>query len=78
MIFKKTKNQLYTVYIAMSNQPYEGGSGGYGKRSLWKWIVIYLVIGGIAYYLVYVALAKRTGGYNYQYPTPVPSPQVQP
>lgn len=37
--------------------------GGYGKRPLWQWIVIYLIIGGVIYGLIYYfAIAKR-GGY---------------
>lgn len=27
--------------------------GGYGKRPLWQWVLIYLVIGGLVYYLAY-------------------------
>ncbi len=40
-------------------------AGGYGKRPLWQWIVIYLVVGLIVYGLIYYfVLAKRVGGYN--------------
>jgi flagellar basal body-associated protein FliL len=50
---------------------------GYGKRPLWQWIVIYLVIGAIVYGLIYYFVFAKKGGYNYspqggnqyQYPT---------
>lgn len=28
-------------------------SGGYGKRALWQWIVLYLIVGGFIYYAIY-------------------------
>ena len=32
----------------------KGGYGsGYGKRPLWQWILLYLVIGGIIYWAIY-------------------------
>lgn len=41
-------------------------NSGYGKRPLWQWIVIYLIIGGIIYGLIYYfILAKGGGGYRY-------------
>jgi hypothetical protein len=27
--------------------------GGYGKRPMWQWLLIYLIIGGIAYFVIY-------------------------
>lgn len=36
---------------------------GYGKRPLWQWIVIYLVIGAIAYGLIYYFFFAPKGGY---------------
>lgn len=42
------------------------GKGGYGKRPLWQWILIYLIIGGIIYYAIYYfVFAKNGGGYGY-------------
>lgn len=33
---------------------------GYGKRPLWQWLLIYLIIGGIIYALIYfLFLAPR-------------------
>jgi len=41
-------------------------SSGYGKRPLWQWVVLYLVVGAIVYGLIYYfVLAKKGGGYNY-------------
>lgn len=35
---------------------------GYGKRPLWQWIVMYVVVGGIIYYgIYYFAIAKKGG-----------------
>lgn len=36
-----------------NNQQPAQNSGGYGKRPLWQWILIYLIIGGIVYGLIY-------------------------
>ncbi len=38
---------------------------GYGKRPLWQWIVLYIVIGGLVYYLIYYFVFAKKGGYNY-------------
>ena len=39
---------------------------GYGKRPLWQWILIYIVIGGIVYAGIYFLFLKpQGGGYNY-------------
>lgn len=39
--------------------------GGYGKRPLWQWILLYLVVGGILYYLIYILFFSH--GYSYKY-----------
>lgn len=46
------------------------GYGGYGKRPLWQWVVIYLVIGGIIYAAIYYFVLSKKGGYNYNYTAP--------
>lgn len=38
---------------------------GYGKRPLWQWILIYVVIGGLVYAAVYYFFFANNGGYNY-------------
>lgn len=40
----------------------------YGKRPLWQWILLYLVIGGIIYAGIYYFFLKNKG-YNYPYPS---------
>lgn len=41
---------------------YKGG--GYGKRPLWQWILLYVVIGGALYAAVYYYYF-RDSGYSY-------------
>ncbi len=40
-------------------------SEGYGKRPLWQWVLLYVVIGGLVYGLIYYFLMGNKGGYNY-------------
>lgn len=42
----------------------------YGKRPLWQWIVIYIIVGGAVYALIYYFFFARQGGY-YSKPAPV-------
>lgn len=37
---------------------------GYGKRPMWQWILLYIIIGGIVYYLVYALFLGNKGGYT--------------
>lgn len=47
------------------NQPQNKGYGkGYGKRPLWQWILIYVVVGGIIYGAVYYFAIAKKGGYD--------------
>src|SRR5581483_1437082 len=39
---------------------------GYGKRPLWQWIVLYLLIGGIAYAVIYYVFFTKGSGYSYK------------
>lgn len=36
----------------------------YGKKPLWQWILIYIIIGAIVYAVIYYILGKNYGGYN--------------
>lgn len=36
----------------------------YGKRPLWQWILIYVVIGAILYGLIYYFVLAKRGGYT--------------
>ncbi len=44
----------------------EQKSYGYGKRPLWQWIVLYLVIAIVLYGLVYYFYFSKKGGYSSQ------------
>ena len=39
--------------------------GGYGKRPLWQWVVIYAVIGLVVYGAIYYFVLAPKGGYNF-------------
>lgn len=54
-MFDKQKHQCKYKFMA----------GGYGKRPLWQWILIYVVIGGIVYAGIYYFFMSKNGGYNY-------------
>ena len=46
-------------YVGEHKKENNTGYGkGYGKRPLWQWIALYVVVGGIFYYLAYVLLIK--------------------
>ncbi len=52
----------------------EKQENGYQKKPLWQWVLIYLVVGGVIYALVYYFFLAKKGGYNYNqsstiYPT---------
>lgn len=36
--------------------------GGYNKRPLWQWVLIYLVVGIIVYFVIYFVYSKLSGG----------------
>ena|ERR1035437_3699391 len=36
----------------------------YGKRPLWQWVALYVVIGVVAYGLIYYFVLAKKGGYN--------------
>lgn len=38
---------------------------GYGKRPVWQWVVIYLVVAAIVYSLVYYMFMRDSGGSLY-------------
>ena len=42
------------------NQPQK--PGGYGKRPLWQWILIYLVIAAIVYGIIYFIFFYHSSG----------------
>ena len=61
---------------------------GYGKRPLWQWVVIYLVVAVVAYGAIYYFVLSKNAGYTpapsqtytppaQQAPQPTPPPQGQ-
>lgn len=50
-------------------QPQKPDKKGYGKRPVWQWILIYVVIAIIVYGLIYFFFIRDTGsaggGYSY-------------
>ena len=53
-----------------SEKPATKSTKGYGKRPLWQWILLYVVIGAIVYFLIYWLFIRHgstssTGTYNY-------------
>lgn len=51
---------------------------GYGKRPLWQWILIYVVVGAIVYGLIYYFVLAKKGGSNLYSGTSAPSTQTAP
>ncbi len=56
-------------------------NGGYNKRPLWQWLVIYVILGAIIYGVIYYFFLNKSS-YNYnksssQYTSPSPS-QISP
>ena len=52
-------------------------SGGYNKRPLWQWLVIYVILGVIIYGAIYYFFLNKNNGYNdkkssTQYSSPSP------
>ncbi len=34
---------------------------GYGKRPMWQWVALYIIVGGLAYYLIYIVFFRGQG-----------------
>jgi hypothetical protein len=41
--------------------------GGYGKRPIWQWVVLYIIVGAIVYGLIYYFFMRGSGGSSYTY-----------
>jgi hypothetical protein len=39
-------------------------TSGYGKKPMWQWVVLYLVVGGVVYAAVYYLWLMPQGGYD--------------
>ncbi len=50
-------------------EPSKPGKKGYGKRPVWQWIVLYVVIAIIVYGIIYLIFFRHSGtshsGYTY-------------
>ncbi|MBI4185474.1 hypothetical protein HY524_00295 [Candidatus Berkelbacteria bacterium] len=46
----------------MVNDSKGGYGAGYGKRPMWQWILIYVIVGGILYYGVYYFFLRGNSG----------------
>lgn len=44
------------------------GKYSYGKKPLWQWVVIYLIIGAIVYAAIYYFVIAKRGGVSYSLP----------
>lgn len=42
----------------------ENSKGGYGKRPMWQWILIYVVVGLVVYGAVYYFVFANKGDYS--------------
>ena len=79
MYYSKKKSFKYNVWlcrffsvILKNMADPQNKSYGYGKRPLWQWILLYVVIGAIIYGLIYFFVFAKKVGYNtgqYQQPT---------
>ncbi len=50
----------------------------YGKRPLWQWVLIYVVIGAILYGLIYYLVIAKRGGQGGTGSTGTPQQSTQP
>lgn len=48
----------------MEETAVENKTGGYGKRPMWQWVVIYVIIGVIVYGAIYYLFIAKKGGYQ--------------
>ncbi len=60
-----------TQYNGGANNDY---GNGYGKMSMWQWIALYLVIGGVVYGLIYYFMYANKNGNPYGQAMNYPSP----
>lgn len=51
----------------------EAENKSYGKRPLWQWLVVYLLVAVVVYGLVYYFVLAKKGGYT---TTPTPTPKT--
>ena len=49
----------------MDQQKLPIGKSGYGRRPIWQWLLMYVVVGGAIYAGVYAFMGKHAQGYGY-------------
>jgi magnesium-transporting ATPase (P-type) len=45
--------------------PNQKSTKGYGKRPMWQWVVLYLIVAAIVYGLIYYFFFRNGGGTGY-------------
>ncbi len=55
-------NQGAVVMEAQNSKTPQKSTKGYGKRPVWQWVVIYLVIAVVVYGLIYLLFIRSSGG----------------
>ena len=48
----------------MADQGPDGGYGSKWRQNWWKYLLIYLVVGGVIYAIVYFVFLRGGGGYG--------------
>jgi len=36
--------------------------GGYGKRPMWQWVLLYVIVAIVVYGLIYLLFIRKSGG----------------
>ena len=45
-----------------SQKPETSKAKGYGRRPIWQWVIIYLILAIIVYGLIYLIFIHKSGG----------------
>lgn len=46
----------------MDQEPSQKPTKGYGKRPLWQWVLLYIVVAIVVYGLIYLLFIHKSGG----------------
>src|SRR5689334_18286326 len=62
------------LFYCLRNKKFmEQEKNAYGKRPLWQWILIYIIIAGVVYGAIYYFVSNKNGGYNTNTPYTAPA-----
>ncbi len=64
--------------IDVMEETIEKKTNGYGKKPLWQWIGMYVVIGIVVYGAIYYFFFAKKGGYNYSQSNQYQAQQTNP